>query len=118
MTDREKLMGLIDELQPHEGKTFEQALADHLIANGVEIYNKEDEKVLKMARQRAMEEHGNLRYLQGVQFGVESATKHGRWIPCENGGYYCSNCDARVAFIVHNKYCPACGTRMDGATDG
>lgn len=29
---------------------------------------------------------------------------HGRWIPCENGGYYCSNCDTRVAFIIHNKF--------------
>ena len=75
MTDREKLMKLIDELPPHEGKTFEEALANHLIANGVEIYNAEDEKVLKMARQRAMEAHGDLRYLQGVKFGVEYATK-------------------------------------------
>lgn len=39
---------------------------------------------------------------------------HGRWIPCENGGYYCSNCDTRVAFLVHNKYCPNCGAKMDG----
>ena len=76
MTDREKLMKLIDELPPHEGQTFEEALADHLIANGVEIFNAEDEKVLKMARQRTMEAHGDLRYLQGVKFGVESATKH------------------------------------------
>ena len=30
-----RLIGLIDELPPHEGKTFEEALADHLIANGV-----------------------------------------------------------------------------------
>lgn len=35
---REKLMKLIDELPPHEGKTFEEALADHLIANGVTLY--------------------------------------------------------------------------------
>lgn len=39
---------------------------------------------------------------------------HGRWIPCENGGYYCSNCDTRVAFIIHNKFCPNCGAKMDG----
>ena len=31
---RENLMKLIDEMPPHEGKTFEEALADHLIANG------------------------------------------------------------------------------------
>lgn len=39
---------------------------------------------------------------------------HGRWIPCENGGYNCSNCDRRVAFLVHNRYCPNCGAKMDG----
>lgn len=39
---------------------------------------------------------------------------YGRWIPCENGGYYCSNCDRRVAFLVHNNYCPNCGAKMDG----
>ena len=39
---------------------------------------------------------------------------HGRWIPCENGGYYCSRCDTRVAFIIHNKFCPNCGAKMKG----
>lgn len=39
---------------------------------------------------------------------------HGRWIPCENGGYNCANCDRRVAFLVHNRYCPNCGAKMDG----
>lgn len=29
------LMELIDNMPPHEGKSFEEALADHLIANGV-----------------------------------------------------------------------------------
>ena len=42
---------------------------------------------------------------------------HGRWIPCENGGYYYSVCDSRVAFLVHNKYCPNCGAKMDGGSD-
>lgn len=37
MTDRAKLMILIDNLPPHEGKTFAEALADHLIANGVTV---------------------------------------------------------------------------------
>ena len=32
---REKLVELIDNMLPHEGKTFEEALADHLISNGV-----------------------------------------------------------------------------------
>ena len=38
---------------------------------------------------------------------------HGEWIPCENGGYYCSNCDRRVAFLVHQYFCPNCGAKMD-----
>lgn len=53
----------------------------------------------------------------GVGFGEKAdvqKVKHGKWIPCENGGYYCSNCDRRVAFLVHNNYCPNCGARMDG----
>ena len=93
MTDREKLIELlrgteINRINGHVAlaeicftpNVFEK-FADHLIANGVEIFNAEDEKVLKMARQRATEAHGDLRYLQGVQFGVESATKRWRWIP-------------------------------------
>ena len=34
---KKKLMELIDSLPLHEGKSFEEALADHLIANGVDI---------------------------------------------------------------------------------
>lgn len=37
---------------------------------------------------------------------------HAQWIPCENGGYYCSNCDRRVAFMVHQYYCSHCGAKM------
>ena len=37
MDVREKLVELIDNMLPHEGKTFEEALADHLIANGVTV---------------------------------------------------------------------------------
>ena len=39
---------------------------------------------------------------------------HGRWIPCDNGGHYCSNCDRRIAFRVGHYYCHHCGARMDG----
>lgn len=98
-------------------------IANHLIANGVEIFNAEDEKVLKMARQRAMEAHGDLRYLQGVKFGVESATKHGRWI--DMGDFQsCSICQAArlkeiethygKAVWLKTPFCPDCGARMDG----
>ena len=37
MDVRKKLIELIDNMLPHEGKTFEEALADHLIANGVTV---------------------------------------------------------------------------------
>ena len=142
MTDREKLMKLLADGQacPGERNPFDkdcdccryqeskncflEKLADYLIANGVEIYNAEDEKVLKMARQRTMEAHGDLRYLQGVQFGVESATKHGRWITeYWKSGYIkrcgCSLCGAspKDAYKPDN-YCPDCGAKMDGTKDG
>lgn len=118
MTDREKLMKLIDELPPHEGKTFEEALADHLIANGVEIFSEEDEKVLEMVEQNAREAFGNMRYLQGVQFGVESAMNHRRCKFCEDydkfGEIVCylptENGDA---IIIPLNYCPNCGAKMD-----
>lgn len=42
---------------------------------------------------------------------------HAYWIYCENGGYFCSACDHRVAFLVHNRFCPNCGARMDGEAD-
>lgn len=131
MTDREKLIALlkgteINRINGHAAlaetcftpNVFEK-MADHLIANGVEIYSEEDEKVLKMARQRAMEAHGDLRYLQGVKFGVESATKHGRWEWIEDSTNNCSACGHTTFFypcleIVPN-YCPNCGAKMDGA---
>ena len=37
MNVREKLVELIDNMLPHEGKTFEEALTDHLISNGVTV---------------------------------------------------------------------------------
>lgn len=42
---------------------------------------------------------------------------HGYWKSCNNGGYFCSVCDHRVAFLVHNRYCPNCGAKMDGDGD-
>ena len=57
----------------------------------------------------------------GVSLGEKADVAkvvHGRWIPCENGGYNCSNCDRRVAFLVHNRYCPNCGAKMDGDGNG
>lgn len=44
--------------------------------------------------------------------------RHAKWIPCDNGGYYCSDCDSRVAFKFGNLYCPNCGARMDGDDHG
>lgn len=54
-----------------------------------------------------------VQYLSSLPTVEAAPVVHGRWIPCENGGYYCSNCDTRVAFLVHNKYCPNCGAKMD-----
>ena len=34
---KRKLMELISTVLPHEGKTYEEALADHMIANGVTV---------------------------------------------------------------------------------
>ena len=37
MDVKRQLMELIDNMPPHEGMTFEEALAEHLIANGVTV---------------------------------------------------------------------------------
>ena len=39
---------------------------------------------------------------------------HARWIECDNGGYFCSRCDHRIAFLMGNRFCFNCGARMDG----
>nr|DAD75818.1 MAG TPA: zinc-ribbon protein [Siphoviridae sp. ct37J14] len=39
---------------------------------------------------------------------------HGEWIPCDNGGYYCSHCDTRIAFRLGQWFCSNCGAKMDG----
>lgn len=49
-----------------------------------------------------------------IQAADVAPVRHGRWVPCDNGGYYCSYCDHRVAFLVHNRYCPNCGAKMEG----
>ena len=56
--------------------------------------------------------------LDEIEEAPTVAILSGRWIPCENGGYYCSNCDRRAAFLVHNSYCPNCGCKMDGEENG
>ena len=100
MTDQEKLTDLIREAHKqckaqkdcHVCEVYGNGsdcvymlIANHLIANGVEIYNAEDEEALKTAQQRVMEAHGDLRYLQGVKFGVEAATKKQAKNPETNG---------------------------------
>lgn len=58
--------------------------------------------------------------------------KHGKWIfqnrNDEDGRYiyHCSECDFEVrvfscnflSWKMHEKYCPGCGARMDGDSDG
>ena len=41
MDQKRKLMELIDNMPPHEGKSFEEALAEHLLANGVRVGGRE-----------------------------------------------------------------------------
>ena len=142
MTDREKLFNLLDSAIAESKKFCNeqggckscryrefgvkcQAMTqvDYLIANGVEIYNEEDEKELKNAQQRVMEAHGDLRYLQGVKFGVDSATKHGRWNdrPAVKGQVYCSECGTVEKSTDSNyksRRCPNCGAKMDGESNG
>lgn len=54
---------------------------------------------------------GCIRYIDAADV---APVRHAKWIPCENGGYYCSYCDKRVAFAFDNNYCPNCGAKMDG----
>ena len=60
--------------------------------------------------------HNGLELAKAMVFNAPTIdaelVKHGQWIPCENGGYYCSNCDTRVTFLVHNRYCQNCGAKM------
>lgn len=42
---------------------------------------------------------------------------HGEWIPCDNGGYYCSHCDTRIAFRFGQWFCSNCGAKMDGGAE-
>lgn len=42
---------------------------------------------------------------------------HGEWIPCDNGGYYCSHCDTRIAFRLGQWFCSNCGAKMDGGAE-
>lgn len=82
MTDREELVKILGEIPGIAWSPSARGIvADHLLANGVEFFNAEDEKVLKTAERNAREAYGDLRYLQGVKFGVESAAKNRRWIP-------------------------------------
>ena len=49
------------------------------------------------------------------------AVKHGRWIEEPNCMYRCSNCGNHYPSIrgyMYYDYCPSCGARMDGDTDG
>lgn len=42
---------------------------------------------------------------------------HGEWIPCDNGGYYCSHCDTRIAFRLGQWFCSNCGAKIDGGAE-
>ena len=76
---REELMKLIDELPPHEGKTFEAAFADHLIANGV------------MVRER-----GRWEWITEDVYGCTNcgATNHVKEVMGQPDFNFCPNCGA------------------------
>lgn len=42
---------------------------------------------------------------------------HGEWIPCDNGGYYCSHYDTRIAFRLGQWFCSNCGAKIDGGAE-
>lgn len=48
---------------------------------------------------------------------------HGKWLHDESGANFCSECmkyayeDEEYHMILHTKYCPHCGARMDGEND-
>lgn len=52
--------------------------------------------------------------VQNMQATDVAPVRHAKWIPCDNGGYYCSNCDSRISYKLDNLYCSVCGARMDG----
>jgi NADH pyrophosphatase NudC (nudix superfamily) len=43
---------------------------------------------------------------------------HGRWITDEKGVTYCGRCRIIDDYASVHNYCPNCGARMDGDTDG
>ena len=71
--------------------------------------------------------HSNWPQLAEMVVGVEdiedapaadvAPVVHAYWIPCDNGGYFCSNCDNRAGFRFDLEYCPRCGAKMDGGVE-
>ena len=73
--------------------------------------------------------NGNKHFINGIETVLEYAENlpaadvapvvHGRWIDAREycGDYMCSNCEALYGTNKFN-YCPNCGTKMDGETEG
>ena len=73
--------------------------------------------------------NGNKHFINGIETVLEYAenlpaadvapVRHGRWIDAREycGDYMCSNCEALYGTNKFN-YCPNCGAKMDGETEG
>lgn len=60
-------------------------------------------------------------YKRGYEDGKRDAVVHGRWINTEEKPhliYRCSECGDKWSYgvMLHCKYCPNCGAKMDATT--
>ena len=44
--------------------------------------------------------------------------RHGRWLKDTPMGYRCSRTECRCLSVFGSPYCPKCGAKMDGGSDG
>lgn len=86
--------------------------AERLKAKGMEV-SISDLMYIKLAEYENAEEDADVQ-----------PVKHSRWIPMNDGTYnaFCDNCGYERGSKAWNKadykYCPYCGARMDGDTNG
>lgn len=118
---KKELMELIDSLPPHEGKTFEEALADHLLTNGWA-------KPVRCGECRLhecdcpLDTHPYMTPDDGFCYCGKPAL-HAHWKKeIEDGMYWyaCSNCGGHIPQTRWNHdlfsdFCPHCGAVMNAA---
>lgn len=116
---KKELMELIVSLPPHEGETFEEALADHLLANG---WNKpvRCEECRLHECGCPLDTHPYMTPDDGYCY-CGKPVPHTYWKKeIEDGMYWyaCSNCGEPVPKTrwktdLFSNFCPHCGARMD-----